>query len=181
MNIKINTHNKISFNSKLKIVPAKTNLVNLVDISSRAEYPINILSNFAPTRFSLDGVEIGSMEGFLQSLKVRDISEQRRICLMDGHDAKGIGKKMNRRHLFNPNLLHWDGKTYNRHSAEYLELLNRAYQARFDADADFRFALEYTLDKTLAHSIGGKSPYITILTEQEFVNILCGLRNQLKH
>ena len=41
-----------------------------INISSRAEFPINVLSNFAPTNFELDGVPVYSMEGFLQSLKL---------------------------------------------------------------------------------------------------------------
>ena len=38
-----------------------------IDISSRSEFPINILSNFTETNFVLDGVNINSMEGFLQT------------------------------------------------------------------------------------------------------------------
>jgi hypothetical protein len=40
-----------------------------MDIRSGKDYLASALSNFAPHPFVLDGVEIASMEGFLQSLK----------------------------------------------------------------------------------------------------------------
>ena len=40
-----------------------------MDIGSGKGYPENSLSNFAPHKFVIDGVECNSMEGFLQSLK----------------------------------------------------------------------------------------------------------------
>lgn len=63
-----------------------------VDISSKSEFPINMLSNFANNSFTLDGVNISSIEGFLQSLKHKDIDAQRRICALSGKEAKKAGK-----------------------------------------------------------------------------------------
>lgn len=39
-----------------------------MDIGSKSGYPSSALSNFAGHRFTLDGVEIWSMEGFLQRI-----------------------------------------------------------------------------------------------------------------
>lgn len=46
-----------------------------MNMYSPGEYPLNKLSNFAPNEFEMDGVKCGSMEGFLQSLKYRNITE----------------------------------------------------------------------------------------------------------
>ncbi len=148
-----------------------------INISSRAEFPINVLSNFAPTNFELDGVPVYSMEGFLQSLKTSDRELQARICSLDGLKAKGMGKKLNKIRNYDFKHLFWNGKRYNRESKEYRELLNRAYKARYDADDDFRFALEYTENRILKHSLGGKDPKRTLLTEDEYTEILTKLRD----
>ena len=42
-----------------------------MDIGSKAGYPASSLSNFAGHRFVIDDVECYSMEGFLQSLKLK--------------------------------------------------------------------------------------------------------------
>lgn len=148
-----------------------------IDISSRSEFPINILSNFTETNFVLDGVNIKSMEGFLQSLKTPDLEMQKKICSEYGTKAKGYGKKLNKKRNYDFKHLYWNGKRYNRQSKEYIELLNKAYSARYEADSDFRFALEYTKGRALKHSIGGKDNTRTLLTEQEFVGILTQLRD----
>ena len=85
------------------------------------------------------------MEGFLQSLKTSDRELQARICSLDGLRAKGMGKKLNKIRNYDFKHLFWNGKRYNRESKEYQDLLNRAYKARYDADDDFRFALEYLI------------------------------------
>lgn len=59
-----------------------------VDIWSKSPYPANVLSNLHGNAFMFDGIECGSMEGFLQSLKYQDMDEQRRICAMSGKEAK---------------------------------------------------------------------------------------------
>ena len=41
-----------------------------LDIWSKSPYPANVLSNLCSNGFRFDGVLCGSMEGFLQSLKV---------------------------------------------------------------------------------------------------------------
>ena len=59
-----------------------------IDIISKGEYPANVLSNFHPRPFVLDGVECASAEGFLQSLKTRDTVRQREVCGLCGKQAK---------------------------------------------------------------------------------------------
>ena len=64
-----------------------------MDIGSGSGYPSSALSNFAPHRFVIDGVECVSMEGFLQSLKFQDIEMQKHVCTLVGKKAKFKGKK----------------------------------------------------------------------------------------
>lgn len=148
------------------------------DISSHSEYPINVLSNFEPTSFELDGVQINSIEGFLQSLKTHDVNLQKEICKLTGTKAKGMGKKLNKVRNYKFGTLYWNGKQINRKSPEYINLLKRVYKARFEADKEFRFALEYTKGRVLKHSLGGKDPDRTLLTEDEFTGILMDLRKE---
>lgn len=53
---------------------------NTLDMRSNGLYPSNVLSNLCSNAFVFDGVECGSMEGFLQSLKCKDEERQRQIC-----------------------------------------------------------------------------------------------------
>lgn len=63
-----------------------------MDIESGNSYPSAALSNFAPHPFVLDGVEIASMEGFLQSLKFKNIDMQKYVCTLVDKAAKYKGK-----------------------------------------------------------------------------------------
>lgn len=66
---------------------------DIIDIHSKGEYPANQLSNFYPHSFVLDGIYCQSMEGFLQSLKYKNVEKQRKICLLIGKEAKTAGKR----------------------------------------------------------------------------------------
>lgn len=61
---------------------------NTLDIRSNGLYPSNVLSNMYSNAFVFEGVECGSMEGFLQSLKCKDEERQKQICAMKGGEAK---------------------------------------------------------------------------------------------
>lgn len=150
-----------------------------LDINSRAEFPINVLSNFTETNFTFDGVRIKSIEGFLQSLKTSDPKKQRDICLLSGIKAKGVGKKLDKERNYDFKNLYWQGKKINRNSETYQILLKEIYKKRFEKDETFRFALEYTQNYKLTHSIGCKDPKRTLLSENEFINTLEGLRQNL--
>jgi predicted NAD-dependent protein-ADP-ribosyltransferase YbiA (DUF1768 family) len=150
-------------------------LADTVDIDSRGCYPSFVLSNLYPSRFELDGVEMNSMEGFLQSLKTSDEMRQREICSLMRKEAKKAGRTLN----FDGRRLHWQGKTVDRFSDEYQSLLRRAFAAKLKQDDEFRDALTATSGKKLVHSIGKQNPKETILTEKEYINILDELRIKL--
>lgn len=179
------------FKIKNKIVKLKEKVSNIflrsplkdvfesktLDIHSKGKFPSNVLSNFHESKFKFDGIQINSMEGFLQSLKTSDEVLQKQICKLTGKDAKNAGIGIAEH--YDMKTLHWNGQELDRFSDDYQSLLKRVYKAKFEQDPLFRRALEESKDKTLIHSIGKTSPEETILTEEEFVSVLTWLRQFL--
>lgn len=147
-----------------------------MDIGSGKGYPANSLSNFAPHPFVIDGVECASMEGFLQSLKFKDIEMQKYVCTLVGKQAKFKGKN---KPWWKTQTLYWQGKEYKRDSEEYQQLLDIAY-ACLSKNEKFASALLRTKNAVLTHSIGKNDSSKTILTEQEFCKRLMIIRNVLQ-
>lgn len=147
-----------------------------MDIGSGKGYPAAALSNFAPHPFTLDGVAIASMEGFLQSLKFSNPEMQKHVCSLVGRAAKGKGRGKNWQRT---GKLHWNGREVDRFSPEYQELLDRAFEALYTTNESARRALLATGDATLEHTMGKKSPRDTVLTRSEFCSRLNRLRERL--
>ena len=148
----------------------------MIDIYSKAEYPACELSNFAEHPFWLDGVEIQSMEGFLQSLKYMRLSKQREICKMSGQEAKKHGKrKIGWRMAM---MVFWKEDDFDLLSDKYQILIDRAYDAMYEQSPAFRQALLDTGEEPLAHTIGKTYIGTTILTEYQFVKRLERLRER---
>ena len=146
---------------------------NTLDIRSNGLYPSGVLSNLCSNGFRFDGVVCGSMEGFLQSLKQQEKSKQLQICQMKGGNAR----KHRVTSWQTDQIVWWKGQAYDRQSENYQKLIRRAYQAMFDQSERFRAALMQTRGITLIHSSGETDPYSTILTEQEFCQILTEMRD----
>ena len=144
-----------------------------VDIWSKSKYPADVLSNLCSNVFRFDGMMCGSMEGFLQSLKQRDRDKQQQICSMKGRNAKN----MTSTGWQTDQIVWWKGVAIDRQSDDYTQLVRRAYQAMFDQSDRFRAALMSTRGMKLFHSRGEANPYKTILTEQEFCQILTDMRD----
>lgn len=146
---------------------------NTLDIRSNGVYPSNVLSNLCSNGFRLDGVICGSMEGFLQSLKQQEKGKQLSICSMKGGNAR----KRSVTSWQTDQIVWWKGVAIDRQGEEYQKLLRRAYQAMFDQSERFRAALMATRGITLIHTSGNNDPYRTILTSQEFCQILTEMRD----
>lgn len=144
----------------------------MIDIYSKGEYPANVLSNFYPNAFEIDGVRCRSMESFLQSLKYKNLRRQTAVCSLDGKIAKrnAQAKKWHKKQT-----LWWRGKRYKRGGEAYQELLKRAY-LELAKNTVFCKALADTGKEALVHSIGKQQPQETILTEKEFCRLLTMLR-----
>lgn len=150
--------------------------MEIIEIFSKGIYPANILSNFSENAFELDGVECRSMEGFLQSLKYRNIYKQKAVCCLAGSDAKAAGKRKVLWKL--TGNLYWRGQRYKRNSSEFDLLRLKAYEAMLSNNA-FRTALQCTKGKILKHSMGKHKKRETILTEEEFLWYLNHLREKI--
>lgn len=146
---------------------------NTLDIRSNGLYPSNVLSNLCSNGFRFDGMVCGSMEGFLQSLKRKDLDKQRQVCGMKGGNAR----KMSVTSWQTDQIIWWKGMAIDRQSDDYQQLIRRAYQAMFEQNERFRTALMQTRGITLIHSSGEDNPYKTILTPAEFCDILTELRD----
>lgn len=144
-----------------------------VDIWSKSPYPADVLSNLHDNGFCYDGIECGSMEGFLQYLKQKDVGKQHQVCRMTGKEAK---RKTNADWQVNQ-IVWWKGLAINRQSDVFLTLIKSAYEAMFEQNACFRTALMETCGKMLYHSQGEQDSHKTILTEREFCGILTDLRD----
>ena len=147
-----------------------------VDIYSQGTFEQTTLSNFDETDITFDGIQINSIEGFLQSLKTNDTEKQKEICKLSGKEAKSAGRQIEG---FNGNTLYWKGKKIDRNSDEYKNLLKEVYKARLEQDSNFKRALKRSKNKKLVHTIGLKDPQKTILTEEEFIGILYELRQNI--
>jgi len=145
-----------------------------MDIKSGKKYPAGALSNFAPHPFVIDGIQCNSMEGFLQSLKFKNVEMQEHICTLVGAKAKRSGANKNWQRK---QTLYWKGKEYKRDSIEYSELLFRAYSEMFKQCNSARKALDASKGANLTHSIGRRKKSETILTAQEFCSILMRIRD----
>jgi predicted NAD-dependent protein-ADP-ribosyltransferase YbiA (DUF1768 family) len=147
-----------------------------MDIGSKQGYPASALSNFSPHPFVIDGVHCNSMEGFLQSLKFSNPEMQKHVCSLVGLAAKFKGKP---KKWWKYQILYWQGKEVDRHSQEYQNLLDRAYNALAQNEG-FKKALLATGDAVLTHSMGKSNDSQTVLTEREFCSRLTKIRAQLK-
>ncbi len=144
-----------------------------MDIGSGNGYPSSALSNFAGHRFTIDGVECNSMEGFLQSLKFKSPEMQVYVCTLIGKAAKFKGKK---KKWWQTQTLWWRGEEIGRKSDRYQDLLNTAFTNMYQHSESFRNALAASASSTLKHSIGKSDKAKTVLTEQEFISRLVRLR-----
>jgi TPR repeat protein len=144
-----------------------------IDIRLANKYPSNMLSNLCEHVFVMDGIRCRSMEGFLQSLKVKDREEQRRICSLSGKEAKRSSTEEWKARQ----ILYWQGGEIRRESPDFKALILRAYSFLFAYDKSFREALLSTRGKILCHTLGKQNPKETILTEKEFCDTLAALRD----
>ena len=146
-----------------------------MDIGSGNGYPSGALSNFAPHPFTIDGVDCNSMEGFLQSLKFKDIEMQAYVCTLVGKKAKSKGSKKNWKES---QTLYWRGVAYKREDQEYQDLLDKAYNEIFKNEK-FKKALVASGNANFTHSIGKNKESDTVLTTKEFCSRLSRLRDMV--
>ena len=147
-----------------------------VDISSDGRYPGAMLSNFTPYEFTFRGKRFLSMESLLQGLKFETVETQNGVFERVGVKAKLRGKK---RKWYLNQTLYWQGTPMKRDSEEYKNIVREAFYALAE-NIDFQKTLLATGNKHLYHTMGKSDPTRTILTEDEFCEILTNLRKKLQ-
>lgn len=152
-----------------------TNCFGEIDIKFKSDSPINVLSNLYDDKFTCFDTEFASVESFLQGLKFKNINKQAEIFKMSGKQAKKVGKHHNFWKV--TGNLYFKGKKINRYSKEYCEMLSEIYYSRYEQSKEFQKALLDTELKTLTHSIGKTSQKQTVLTVDEYLNVLNFLRH----
>lgn len=161
----------------LLVRQAASRSLGAVDIMFNAQYPGNVLSNFAEHNFIFDGVSCASVEGLIQALKFEDREQQILVCGLAGKQAKIRGSERN--NIWQATTLWWKGVPMARSSAEYQEFLDSIFFTLFDQSEEFKRALAKTGRRILTHSIGAHDPTKTVLTVHELVNRLTFLRKYL--
>jgi predicted NAD-dependent protein-ADP-ribosyltransferase YbiA (DUF1768 family) len=146
----------------------------LIDINSRSPGHAGNLSNLANHPFIMDGIYYGSMEGFIQHLRVEDTVKAAEVAAMHGIKAKSQGKV----YPIKNNTLYYKGKPFNRFSPKYSHLLAEAYDKCFAQNESFQVSIYMTRNDQLCHSIGKSDAYKTLLTEEEFLFYLNLLKVQ---
>jgi predicted NAD-dependent protein-ADP-ribosyltransferase YbiA (DUF1768 family) len=148
-----------------------------MDIGSGNGYPSAALSNFSPHGFIFRGVKCASMEGLLQAFKISSSDMQIHVCTLVGKAAKFKGKK---KKWWRTQTLWWQGKEIDRHSDEYQQMLDEAFDCLFDQNESARRALLATQNAVLTHSMGKTNDSQTVLTQREFCSRLMKVRARLQ-
>ncbi len=153
-----------------------------VNITSRSRGDQKKLSNFwtLDEPFDVDGIACLSAEGPIQAMKIADEAEQRRICMLNGRDAKMAGKLL-KEALAVSRKVYWCGKEFEFRGPEHQALIRRIIRAKFAASAEARAALLETGNYPLVH----KGPFIrdtpmTSLCAADFCRILHEIRDELQ-
>jgi len=150
-----------------------------INISSKGEWPANVLSNFAATPFVIDGVKCNSAEGFIQALKFPNPEMQKHVCALVGIGAKQAGIKAAKR-IQREQKVWWQGREFEFRSDEHFSQIERALRAKFTQSDRARRALLATRDATLSHQVGQSDDKHTSLPASVFVRILYRIRAELQ-
>lgn len=151
-------------------------MIKSADIHTKGRPPEDILSNLCGNDFCFDDVQCGCMESFLRALNYRDMELQRKICFMTACESeKYVSSEWQK-----GQTLWWKGEPIDRHSPEYAALIRGAYTAMYLWCGRFRDALMRSGEKRLIYDTGNDDPTKTILTDQEFCEVLTEMREARK-
>jgi predicted NAD-dependent protein-ADP-ribosyltransferase YbiA (DUF1768 family) len=124
--------------------------VDHINVYSRARTPEGrLLSNFARTPFTLQGMRFASVEGFYHSLLFDEETLRMAIAGTWGREAKAWGKRTTKR-TGDP-LRTWDGRIVAFRSEEFDAEFMAALRAKVAQNADVQEALLATGDLPLLH------------------------------
>ena len=147
-----------------------------IDIKFKGDNLEKRLSNLYHYSFEIDGMNMNSFEGFIQSLRTPNIDIKKDIWLSSGFIAWKKGQGID---WWSKQEVYWISNPIDRHSSEYTDLITKVYDCIFEQCEDFRKTLEESLPYKLKHTIGKTNKNETLLTNSEFLGQLNRLRNKL--
>lgn len=150
-----------------------------LDLHYRSENELaKSLSNLYPYTFMMDGYSILSMEGLLQSIKVKDLIEKKKIWEMYGVKCWKYGQQFNN---WKETQILYDNNGYQmkRQSDYYDFFIQRAFDSWFENE-DFQKRLKESLKYKITHSMGKTDKTDSILTKDEYISNMERLRNKLR-
>lgn len=136
-----------------------------------------VLSNLFPYKFIFRGKEMGSIEGFFQGIKFRDINMQNLVITYSGLDSNNV-KVASDCEWKKDGIVYWQGKPINRFSEEYDNIVDELYISAIQNPL-YRNVLK-KCDKPIIHAIGEKEKEDTVFTRYEFEKQLNCLKDFLK-
>jgi predicted NAD-dependent protein-ADP-ribosyltransferase YbiA (DUF1768 family) len=117
-----------------------------INITSRSPAPLDVISNFAPTPFDLDGERYASVESFWQGLKFATRRERREIAELPGPAARKAGEKVGY-----GATIEYAGVEIVVGTWAHWQLMQRATEAKFAQNEAAREVLLATAPRPLTH------------------------------
>ncbi len=118
-----------------------------INVTSASPSPINLIANFAPTPFELDGRCYACVEAFWQSLRFPP-AERSRIAALDGNAAKRESETQPYQ-----STVTYEGRSIAVGTFDHWQLMRRACKAKFKQNASARAALLGTGERPLVHIV----------------------------
>lgn len=143
------------------------------NVWSRTDEEIGrLMSNFAETPFTLDGVEFASVEGLYFWLLNERKANRDAIRMMSGIRAKR--RSPNRL----PESFTYNGATIKVGSPEHHDLIKRAIRAKLEAHPEIARAFVATAPRTIVHETGHPEDPHSEFPHATFCRILTELRDE---
>lgn len=136
-----------------------------------------VLSNLFPYQFIFKGKEMGSIEGFFQGIKFKDIEMQNLVIKYSRLDSNNI-KIASDYNWKESGIVYWQGKPIDRFSKEYDDLVDELYISAIQNQL-YRSVLKQC-NKYILHEMGTLEKEKTVFTRYEFEKQLNCLKDFLK-
>jgi predicted NAD-dependent protein-ADP-ribosyltransferase YbiA (DUF1768 family) len=149
------------------------NLTPLNVYSQSDEEVGRLMSNFAHTPFTLDGVTYASVEGFYVALKFLDDAERTKVAALYGAVVKRMGRKSKLTRTY------YNGEWFELSSETHHALIKRAIRAKLDAHPEIAKAFAATRPRPITHDTGRPDHPGARFPAEVFCRVLTELREEL--
>ncbi len=153
----------------------------IINIRSHSEdWRGAILSNLAPTPFSINSYHFQSVESALQGIKFFDRSRREEVFRLDGLSALKAGRPITKSITEGSKVyVYWDNKMIEYNSIEHRLLIAMFIAEKIRQNPKVQEALLMTDGTFIYHDVGGESQN-TSLPEKFYIEILLAQRKLLK-